>query len=144
MITKFSGRYSFLSNFYHLYPDTVSLSGIRYPTVEHAYQAAKTLDTAKRRYILEQPTPGKARKYGRKLPLREDWDEVKLQVMRNLLVQKFRIPSLRDKLQSTVGITIVEANSWGDTYWGVDEKTGAGENHLGNLLMEVRAESFRA
>ena len=77
MIDKFDGKYAFLSN-YH--PCAVFYEGIAYPSVEHAFQAAKTMDMAKRREIAGLPTPGQAKREGRKVTLRPDWEEVKEQV----------------------------------------------------------------
>ena len=140
-IESFKGEFRFLSNFW---PVGVRLSPMcefpdRYPTVEHAYQAAKTLDPRAREVIRETGRPGLARKKGQLVTLRPAWDDIKLNVMRELLWQKFtEHPELRAKLLATEGAELVEGNTWGDTFWGVDLKTGEGENHLGKLLMETR------
>jgi N-glycosidase YbiA len=127
--------YEFLSNFY---PATVRLDGVEYPTVEHAYQAAKTLNEAERRHVRSAPTPAEAKARGGQVTIRPDWNEVKVEVMRGLLRQKFSDAALRDRLLRTAPRELVEGNTWGDQFWGVCE--GKGENWLGRLLMEIRDE----
>jgi ribA/ribD-fused uncharacterized protein len=135
-IDSFTGDYDFLSNFH---PCQVTLDDVEYPSVEHAYQAAKTLDTKARKPFHKRPLPSAAesKKMGRKLSIREDWESVKLQVMEDLLVQKFASGDLKEKLLETGTRTLVEGNYWGDSFWGVDKKKG-GQNHLGKLLMKIR------
>lgn len=138
IIDKFKGEYKFLSNFY---PSNITIDGITYPTAEHAYQAAKTNDIHEKLFIRDLPTPGKAKRAGRRLTLRKDWEEVKVDVMYNIVSAKFNdsISSSRlgDLLLTTLGNNIVEGNSWGDTFWGVNED-GDGLNILGEILMRVR------
>lgn len=136
-VLGFSGAYSWLSNFY---PSPVVMHGVRYPTVEHAYQAAKTEDLGERRAILLLPTPGQAKRAGRKLKMRRDWEAVKVGYMLALLRSKFEDPELAEKLMATGGLELIEANTWGDTFWGVCG--GVGENILGKLLMQVRRELY--
>ena len=109
-----------------------------YPTLEHIYQASKTDDLALRRDIARAGTPGKAKRMGHTVPLRPDWDRVKLKAMHELLWIKFCDPELRAKLLATGDAMLVEANDWGDTYWG--QCNGVGQNWLGVLLMLVRSE----
>ena len=45
---------------------------------------------------------------------------------------------LRSLLVATGDRELIEGNTWGDTFWGVDKNTGQGENHLGRILMELR------
>lgn len=132
-ISSFQGKYRFLSNFY---PAPVKLDDIEYPTVEHAYQAAKTFDPTQRFLVCIAPSPGRAKAAGRHLSLRSDWEQVKLEVMENLLRQKFRKNPLRTMLIETGDAELIEGNEWGDTYWGVCN--GEGQNHLGQLLMKIR------
>lgn len=132
MIKSFSGEYQFLSNFF---PVEVVLDGVTYPSVEHAYQAAKTLDLEKRKEFLSL-TPGFAKRLGQRLELRPDWNDVKLSVMTRLNEQKYMRPDLREKLCDTYPQDIVEGNTWGDTFWGVCN--GKGSNHLGKILMAIR------
>jgi ribA/ribD-fused uncharacterized protein len=132
-IRSFSGRYAFLSNFA---PSPLEYEGIKYPTVEHAFQAAKTLDNGQRLTIASARTPGIAKRAGRRLKLRDDWDVIRIGVMFHLLLLKFAVAPLSDQLLKTGDAHLVEGNTWGDRFWGVCG--GKGENHLGALLMQVR------
>lgn len=133
-ISSFSGDNHFLSNFH---PSSVMMDGCQYPTVEHAYQAAKTIDPEEREIIRSAPTPGMAKKLGKHANIRPDWDEIKVSVMGELLWQKFNDhPDLRTRLLGTGHASLVEGNWWGDTFWGVCR--GTGKNWLGRLLMEIR------
>lgn len=134
-IVGFIGSYRFLSNFY---PSVVLWHGIMWPTVEHAFQAAKATTDAQRQWILEAKRPGVAKQRGRKIDLRPDWDDVKLDIMHRLLQLKFSLSDLRPKLLSTQDWELLEDNNWGDRFWGTVD--GKGENHLGKLLMKVRSE----
>lgn len=135
MITEFQGEYRFLSNFW---PAIVVLDNVQYPSVEHAYMAAKTTDIILRKHIKEQPTAAMAKKLGRSLQLRPDWEMIKLGVMESLVRQKFQEPTLKAKLLQTGDQEIIENNTWNDTFWGVCR--GKGSNHLGKILMKVRNE----
>jgi len=132
-IESFKGKYVFLSNFY---PCPIYLLDEWYPSVEHAYQAAKTLNPLERKDIRTARTAAGAKKAGRRITLRPDWDQVKLDIMRDLLTQKFTDPVLRAALKATEDTELVEGNWWGDRFWGVCK--GVGENHLGHLLMDIR------
>lgn len=133
-IRGFFGSYRFLSNFW---PSSVKYDFVEYPTVEHAYQAAKFLDLEARRLVRESDTPGQAKRLGSKFELRSDWEEYKIQVMFNLLMQKFTLhPELREQLLATKGYYLEETNTWNDTYWGVCN--GKGGNVLGRMLMRIR------
>lgn len=134
-IRSFRGQYRFLSNFY---PAEVQFEGRSYRTVEHAFQAAKTLSSQMRVAIAEAPSPGHAKALGRAVTLRPDWEDVKIGVMRDLLRQKFGRPPLRDLLLATAPRQLIEGNTWGDHFWGICD--GEGENHLGRLLEEVRTD----
>lgn len=135
MIASFSGPHRFLSNFW---PCHVELDGEVYVSVEHAYVAAKVTDRVVRKLVSECATAGQVKRLGRKLHLRPDWEAVKLAVMEDLVRQKFTDPLLRELLLSTGQEELVEGNTWGDTFWGVCK--GVGQNHLGRILMKVRAE----
>jgi N-glycosidase YbiA len=139
VIDDFSGPYEFLSNFFH---SPITINGILYPTVEHAFQAHKSLDEDDHRAVASQSTPGWAKKAGRALDLRPDWEDVKVEVMRMCLAEKFASGcDLARRLVETGETILVEGNTWGDTYWGV--YNGEGENWLGKLLMERRQELLR-
>jgi len=141
MIDKFHGEYRFLSNFY---PCKIFYKGVGFPSVEHAYVAAKTFDITIITTIslLRPDQAGKAKRIGRKLKLRSDWEEVKLDIMEYLLIQKFDQISLKEKLFQTGQIKLIEGNTWHDNFYGNCEcpkcQNIKGENHLGKLLMKVR------
>ncbi len=134
-IAGFFDEYRFLSNFY---PSLITVQGMECPTVEHAYQALKFEDPAVQALVIMQRTPGQAKREGQQHSLRSGWEMDKLQVMRVLLAKKFRIDYLHGQLLATGSAELEETNYWGDTYWGVCK--GEGTNHLGRLLMELRAE----
>lgn len=133
-IDSFTGEYGFLSNFW---PWPVKLDGVTYPSVEHAYQAAKTLDPIFRDMIREAVKPSYAKRLGQAAPLREGWTDIRLEVMRELCWQKFRDHALRQALMATGSAELIEGNTWGDTFWGVCR--GVGENNLGLILMNIRS-----
>lgn len=139
VIDSFDGEFAFLSNFYH---SPVAYEGIEYPTVEHAFQAAKTFDNAERERVRDAATPGLAKRIGRKVKLRSDWEQIKIDIMRQLLVEKFKDVQLREALLATGAAMLVEGNTWHDNFWGdcrcqrCSKRNGS--NMLGNLLMEVR------
>lgn len=115
-IDSFKGAYRFLSNFHHA---EVQLDGVTYATTEHAYQAAKSLSPAIREHIRSRLTPREAKRAGSKMDLRPDWEAVKVEVMRGLLVQKFdpsRHPDLATMLAATSPHTLVEGNYWHDQF----------------------------
>ncbi|WDR22179.1 hypothetical protein PJM41_0094 [Salmonella phage vB_SenS_UTK0009] len=140
IIAPFSGDYSFLSNFYPSPIKVISPDNKMFiaATVEHAYQAAKTIIPDQYKFVILANTPGRAKKLGREVTIRNDWDSEKDSVMLELLRQKFSIPELKQLLLATENALLIERNTWGDTYWG--EYRGIGENMLGMLLMQVRSE----
>jgi ribA/ribD-fused uncharacterized protein len=144
MIDKFDGENKFLSNFHMC---IVWYEGIPYPTIEHAYQAAKTFDLNQRKYIAGIPwnKAGQAKRIGKRIPLRNNWEEIKLSVMEDLLRQKFGVrPNFKQKLLDTGNEELIEGNYWHDNYWGnckckkcIDKP---GLNMLGKLLMKIRSD----
>ena len=131
-ILEFSGEYRWLSNFWTC---KVTLDGVSYASVENAYQAAKTAKHF--RTPFESCNAAQAKKLGRLIGIRPDWDLVKIDVMRSLIEQKFEPGSeLALRLVNTGNVLIVEGNSWGDTFWGVCK--GRGLNKLGEILMVQR------
>ncbi len=76
------------------------------------------------------------------MPLRPDWDEARVAVMRQVVTAKFEThAALRELLLSTGDRPLVESAP-GDAFWGAGPD-GTGENRLGRLLGELRAR-FRA
>lgn len=132
MIEKFKGRNSFLSNFYN---SEINYEGNTYPNAECAFQAAKCINLTEKEKF-KKLTAAQAKKFGRKVSLRPDWESAKLGIMKEIVDKKFEDPELADKLLNTGDSFLVEGNSWGDIYWGVCN--GVGKNHLGKILMETR------
>lgn len=138
-----SGQHTFLSNFY---PSPIqAVLGNRfddiiiYPTVEHYFQAQKSLDIVYQKSVAEAASPGKAKRLGRKVTLRPDWETVKYDVMRVGVSAKFyEGTELAQMLLDTGDAYLVEGNTWGDKVWG--KVDGQGSNWLGIILMARRAE----
>jgi ribA/ribD-fused uncharacterized protein len=135
IVAELVGKYRPLSNFWSCF---IEYNGVTYPSVENAYQAAKCKsrsDRAKFLYIKSS----EAKRLGRIVAMRGDWEKAKLDVMYKLVKQKFeRYLELRELLLGTHSYEIQEGNWWGDTFWGT--VNGKGENHLGKILMRVRGE----
>lgn len=147
-IEGFHSEYRFLSNFYrHMDPIMEEHSQgvlscpvtLAYRTAEHAYQAAKYTNLDHKIEVADAKTPGDAKVVGRRYKARLDWDAIKLDVMLQVVRQKFYQPQLRQLLLSTGNAVLVEVNHHGDHFWGTDEFLD-GENHLGRILMQVRDE----
>jgi len=138
-IDFFTDKNRFLSNFWKC---RVVVYGVTYPSVEHAYQAAKCQFEADRDYIIRAPSPGRAKMIGQQVAMVEDWDKIKLEVMLRLLRAKFEGGSLAKRLLATGDLELIEGNRWHDNYWGVCKcgKCCGGQNQLGELLMQVRDE----
>ena len=133
-ISGFFGNYRWLSNFWQCF---VEYEGIIYPSSEHAFQAMKTVNHKERVKIANLKTPNDAKKYGRTMTLRSDWEEVKVNEMSKVVLAKFsQNRELREKLMNTGDAELIEENTWGDTFWGVCD--GTGYNLLGKILMLVR------
>lgn len=143
MINSFTGKYRFLSNFY---PCLVQYNGITFPSVEHAYQAQKTTLVSEQLMIAKLKTPGQAKRMGREVKCRPDWEVVKVPIMRDLEMFKYGHQELLEMLLATDDEELVEGNWWHDQFWGdcicPKHKDIPGANNLGKLLMEVR-ETYR-
>ncbi len=140
IVKQFRVKYGFLSNFY---PAKIKINGLEYATTEHYFQSMKFTDMKIREKIKTAPTPGLAKKWTRKYKKRKDWYNISVNVMERALRAKFSIPKFRKKLLATGDMLLQEGNTWGDKFWGVDLKTGKGENILGKLLMKIREEIKR-
>lgn len=143
-IKGFFDSYRFLSNFW---PAKVFLDEAEYTSTENAYQAAKYKKEI--RSFFETCSPEEAIAFVKANPTGQyslqEWDNIKLEVMRKLLIQKFDRnlnPENYKKLIETESKYLEETNYWGDVYWGVNKdgtnEDGKGENNLGKLLMEIR------
>lgn len=134
MIKEFQGDYRWLSNFAI---QAVIFEGKTYPTTENAYQAAKTIiDTE--RIPFETMTPGQAKRAGKTVTMRYDWDSVKLTIMEEITRKKYKYDPFKSKLLETGEQEIQEGNTWGDTFWGYCN--GKGQNNLGRIIMKIRGE----
>lgn len=144
-IMQFRDEFEFLSNFY-LHP--IVYNGKDWKTSEHAYQAAKTLVAAEIQKIADAPSPGRAKRFGGPpekggiVTLRQDWKTVRVPIMYDILSEKFSDPQLEERLLATGQLKLVEGNTWNDTFWGVDIRTGVGQNMLGRLLMRIREDKL--
>jgi len=141
VIDSFSAEHRFLSNFFDA---PFSWGDRSYPTVEHAFQCMKTVNPRQREYVLAARTPAEAKERGQKVDLRPDWEQIKHRVMASAVRAKFvgnrRLTTL---LVATAPARLVEGNRWHDREWGVcfcSACGGTGDNWLGRILEDVRAE----
>ncbi len=135
MINSFTGEYFFLSNFYNA---PVTYGGISYYNNEAAFQAQKCTDKADMQQFA-QLDPSQAKRLGRSITLRKDWEQVKISLMTEIVRAKFtQNPELAEKLAATGGAHLEEGNNWGDRIWGT--VNGVGANNLGKILMQIRDE----
>lgn len=138
LIDQFKGEYHFLSNFYIA---ELVWDGIVWPHSEAAYQAAKTLDR-ETRLRFTSLTPGGAKRAGKVIELRSDWEDVKLEVMYEIVRAKFeQNPMLKQKLLDTENAYLEEGNFHKDNIWGAcPPGNRSGKNWLGKILMNLRNE----
>lgn len=142
MINKFRGKYYFLSNYYE---SPVEYNGITYLNNEAAFQAQKTTDINER-IKFSNLDPSEAKKLGRKISLRKDWEEVKENYMYKIVKAKFaQNLDIKQKLIDTYPNELIEGTTgWHDNIWGNCEchrcKNIVGQNKLGKILMKVREE----
>ncbi len=137
VINDFRGEYEFLSNFY---PSILIVDDELYPTLEHAFQAAKTDDLNLKTQIRNAPTAKEAKRLGRSVVLIPDWDQKRLDVMASLVKQKFTEHfDLKIRLLLTGEKELIEGNTWKDRFWGQDQN-GIGENNLGKILVTCRTQ----
>ena len=133
-INRFRGEYEFLSNYYEI---NFEYQGFIYGSCESAYQGQKVNEPE----LFSRLRPHDSKKTARKMKTRDDWDKIKLAVMEEIVRAKFtQNHELAQKLTATGDSLIIEENNWHDTFWGVDNKTGEGENNLGKILMKIREE----
>lgn len=136
-ITEFRGSNYYLSNFYER---DVNCFGLTFKNNEAAFQAMKCPDRASEFCYLD---PSAAKKLGRQVKIRADWEQVKERIMYNVCFAKFsQHPDLKVKLLATGAVQLIEGNDWNDREWGVCN--GEGENKLGKILMQVRKELSNA
>lgn len=137
LIMRMIYKHYFLDNFYAC---QVTYQGITYQNSEAAFQAQKTTDPQERLKFANLP-PQEAKSLGRLVPLRDDWEEIKDQIMYEVVKAKFQQnPDLLQQLLDTGDAQIVEGNHHQDSYWGVDLHTLRGRNKLGSICEKVREE----
>lgn len=135
VIDSFRGQYFFLSNFCEV---PVIYDGITYLNNEVAFQAQKTINKEER-IDFSMLNPSQAKRMGRRVSLRPDWEEVKFDIMYEICKAKFtQNQSYKENLLKTGDAELIEGNDWGDKIWG--QVDGIGENHLGKILMRIREE----
>lgn len=123
-----------LSNFA---PTPIVVGDKSYPTVEHFYQASKAMTEAEHEMIRAAETPHQAAKLGRGLAnIRPDWEEVKVDIMREGLLAKYRQNEKMRKLLLSTGDRPIHEYTPHDKIWGWWD--GSGQDLLGKLLIEVR------
>ena len=134
-IDSFKGENAFLSNFYNA---PVCYDGITYKNSEAAFQAQKT-ENREDRFAFADLSARDAKKLGRSTKLRKGWSDMRVYIMSEIVHAKFeQNPDLAEKLLATGNDALIEGNTWNDKFWGVDSRTGEGQNMLGNVLMGVR------
>ncbi len=152
MIKEFRNEYAFCSNFYYANQTASTPIGpVTFPTNEHFFVCMKTLKTEEFIAILNAPTPGIAKRMGGprgyhmpngeifRISLRDNWSDLRIGVMATGLRLKFtQNVDLRKVLIASAPHILQEGNWWHDKFWGVDNRTGEGENMLGKLLMDLR------
>lgn len=138
-VCNFAEEHAFLSNFY---PVNITMDNMCFPSVEHAYQAAKTHSTGIRLKIQQTVSAGAAKRIGQNIPRRIDWREQRVEIMRALVAQKFSQRPLLNLLVATGRRVLTEGNYWHDNFWGActcsrcEPKVKL--NQLGKMLMEIR------
>lgn len=143
IIKDFRGKYYFLSNFS---PSKIEYDGYTYENAEAAFHAQKNSSTFYK-HMMQFQDASMAKKEGRRIRLREDWEEVKDSIMYEVVKAKFtQNKLLREELLATKDMVLIEENTWHDNYWGVcscnrcKNKIHVSSNNLGKILMKVREE----
>ena len=136
MIKEFQKEYRWLSNFA---PIEINLDNFMYPSVEHAYQSKKCISLYWKDTCSDTTNSAEyIKKESRKQIIVDNWDEIKVEIMKVCLEQKFNDPTYKKLLLNTGDLYIQEGNYWGDKFWGICLKTNTGQNILGHLIMNIR------
>lgn len=151
-ITSFDRKYDrdFLSNFYPCKIESKMIPvlaeqnpNLTFRSAECAYQCAKCANVSDMK-IFETLSPGQSKRHGRKIEIRTDWNEIKIDIMESILKIKFSDEKLKNKLISTGNAELIEGNNWHDNFWGFCHCSSCADvihtNNLGNLLMKIRNE----
>lgn len=115
--------------------------GVDYMTSEHAYHAERFADEKMKEEIRNMRSAHEAYKYAQenKHLQVENWNEIKLSVMKDILREKVKQHAYVNKKLLDSGDRELVEDSWCDSFWGWGPNKD-GENHLGKLWMEVRNE----
>jgi ribA/ribD-fused uncharacterized protein len=136
-ISSFRGKYIFLSNFYAC---TIKIHGLTFKSSEAAFQASKCESTESMTRF-EMLNSVDSKRLGRRIKLRSDWEDIKLDIMEEIIRKKFDTTELANRLIGTGDEEIIEENTWKDYYWGVCN--GVGKNMLGKILMKTRLDLIK-
>jgi ribA/ribD-fused uncharacterized protein len=158
-ITSYTGEWEWLSNFAYTPFRFIPLPEKVWPTAEHCYQSLKARHPEQMEWIASAPSPSEAKRRGRSVAMRDNFDKIKRQHMMQVMLSKFGSGELRDRLAATAGRPLVEGNTWGDQFWGAvhmdrgaippgmpiwapapegDSRYLAGHNWLGTIQMMIR------
>lgn len=130
---RYREKYWFLSNFY---PCTIKYNGLTFKCLEAAFQSCKCKNPEdKEKFCNLDGKTAKAK--GKRVDIIDNWRDVRLAYMYELLLIKFQDLKLKEMLLNTGDEFLCEDNTWGDSYWG-RTVNGVGTNHLGNLQMIIR------
>jgi ribA/ribD-fused uncharacterized protein len=135
MIKEFQGEFRWLSNFTQV---AIELDGRMFYSVEHAYMSAKSDDEEWKDFCENTFSAGQVKKASRNITLVGNWEDIKVDIMKECIDKKFNQPFFKAKLLATGDSFIQEGNMWNDKFWGVCLKTGKGKNILGKLIMDKR------
>lgn len=134
---KSSGEYGYLSNLYWV---DVKFENRTFRSSEDAYQFGKPLDGMVAEWLITAPKPHLCAMAAHSLlafDIRPDWQDIKVDRMRDVLSAKFtQHEDLKKKLLETRDAILIE-DSKTDRFWGVGRHMN-GKNMLGILLMELR------
>lgn len=141
-ILTFQGEHRFLSNFYLI---NLVHKSKRYRSSEHLYQSLKMKYSLDAETVRMAFSPNDAKKLGGQLTLRDDFLDIRNDIMYYVVKLKFfKHPTMRDKLLQTGDAYLEEGNHWHDNYWGVCScKKCVNKpklNNLGKIIMRVRNE----
>ena len=139
MINSFKGPHRFLSNFYN---STQIIDGITYRSNECYYQAMKS-ESVEDHIRIARMDPHIAKKEGRNLIQRSNWNNVKITFMLKGVMAKFNQNNyLKNLLVATGEKSLIEGNYWHDNYWGNCYcnkcRNIVGKNQLGQILIVMR------
>lgn len=134
-IEKFVEENYFLSTMSRCF---ITINGITYPTVEHAFQASKTRDTEIQQKIADMENPVDAVRFGRTIKPYPAWLGQRLQILERLLEIKFQKDTYKNLLIATGDAEIEHRNDYGDAFFGIRNDNNQGQNWLGRLTQKVR------